>query len=69
VHWQRLDGGWDKLQYPFVQYQRLKTIDTLSQVPGVIGDARFNRLLDELCAFCAAPDGACSTRRGPPGFA
>jgi hypothetical protein len=57
--WQRRDepyrpvgfgigATWDKLQYPFVQYQRLKTLDTLSQVPTVHADARFKAMLDQL---------------------
>jgi hypothetical protein len=43
-----IGSTWDKLQYPFVQYQRLKTMDTLSQVPGIGRDPRFAAMLAEL---------------------
>ena len=39
---------WDKVQYPFVQYQLLKTIDTLAQVPAIRKDARFQDMLGKL---------------------
>jgi hypothetical protein len=51
-----IGATWDKLQYPFVQYQRLKTMDALSQVPGLSGDARYRQLLAELEAK-RRPDG------------
>ncbi len=41
---------WAKLQYPFVQYQHLKTLDTLSQVPGVPDDPRYTEMLRPLRA-------------------
>jgi hypothetical protein len=41
---------WDKLQYPFVQYQRLKTLDTLSQVPGLARDLRYQEMIADLGA-------------------
>jgi len=37
-----------KLQYPLVQYQVLKVVDTLAGVPGVGSDARFLELLAEV---------------------
>jgi hypothetical protein len=37
-----------KLQYPLVQYQVLKVLDTLAGVPGVGSDARFRELLGEV---------------------
>jgi hypothetical protein len=37
-----------KLQYPLVQYQVLKVLDTLAGVPGVGKDARFLELLGEV---------------------
>jgi hypothetical protein len=43
-----IGSTWDKTQYPFVQYQLLKTVDTLAQVPAVRGDARFGEMLDRL---------------------
>jgi hypothetical protein len=43
-----IGATWDKLQYPFVQYQRLKTMDTLARVPGVRADPRFGEQLAEL---------------------
>jgi hypothetical protein len=39
---------WDKLQYPFVQYQFLKTLDTLTQVPAVAGDPRLEEMRAQL---------------------
>ena len=47
---------WDKLQYPFVQYQLLKTMDTLTQVPGRAGDPRYQEMVARLGAS-AMPDG------------
>lgn len=43
-----IGGTWDKVQYPFVQYQLLKTIDTLAQVPAIRKDARFQEMLGQL---------------------
>lgn len=39
---------WDKVQYPFVQYQLLKTIDTLSFVPAVHVDPRYLEIVARL---------------------
>jgi hypothetical protein len=43
-----IGSTWHKLQYPFVQYQMLKTVDTLSQVKAVHNDPRYLELLDHL---------------------
>lgn len=43
-----IGSNWSKLQYPFVQYQRLKTMDTLSQVPGLADDPRYQEMVAEL---------------------
>ncbi len=43
-----IGSTWDKVQYPFVQYQLLKTIDTLAQVPAIRKDARFQAMLGQL---------------------
>jgi hypothetical protein len=43
-----IGATWDKLQYPFVQYQRLKTIDTLSQVQTLVKDPRYIEMLAQL---------------------
>lgn len=40
-----IGSTWDKVQYPFVQYQLLKTVDTLTQVPAVRGDARLQEMV------------------------
>ena len=45
-----IGSTWDKVQYPFVQYQLLKTIDTLSQVPAIRKDARFQEMLGRLAS-------------------
>jgi hypothetical protein len=45
-----IGATWDKLQYPFVQYQRLKTMDTLARIPGVPADPRFGEMLADLDA-------------------
>jgi hypothetical protein len=39
---------WDKVQYPFVQYQLLKTVDTLSMLPGVRADPRYQEMVERL---------------------
>ncbi len=39
---------WDKLQYPFVQYQLLKTVDILAQIPAARRDSRFQEMLARL---------------------
>ena len=39
---------WDKVQYPFVQYQLLKTVDTLAHVPVARNDVRFQEMLERL---------------------
>ena len=43
-----IGSTWDKVQYPFVQYQLLKTVDTLAQVPAMRGDARLQELLERV---------------------
>lgn len=43
-----IGSTWDKLQYPFVQYQLLKTVDTLSQVKAIHNDPRYLEMLDRL---------------------
>lgn len=43
-----IGSTWNRLQYPFVQYQMLKTMDALSQVPSACRDARFRQMLDRL---------------------
>lgn len=35
-----------RLQYPFVQHQLLKTVDTLSNFPAALGDKRFAEMLE-----------------------
>jgi hypothetical protein len=35
-----------RLQYPFVQHQLLKTVDTLANFPAALGDKRFGEMLD-----------------------
>lgn len=40
-----IGATWDKVQYPFVQYQLLKTADTLSQVPSIRTDPRFQEMI------------------------
>ncbi len=37
-----------KLQYPFVQHQLLKTVDTLSNFPTALGDKRFGQMLEAI---------------------
>jgi len=43
-----IGSTWDKLQYPYVQYQLLKEIDTLAQIPAAISDTRFHEMLVRL---------------------
>ncbi len=43
-----IGSTWDKVQYPFVQYQLLKTADTLAQIPAARQDPRFQEMLDRL---------------------
>jgi hypothetical protein len=45
-----IGSTWMKLQYPFVQYQHLKTVDTLSMIPSVHVDPRYQEILDALLA-------------------
>jgi hypothetical protein len=45
-----------KVQYPFVQWQLLKALDTLSVVPGALKDARFLEMAAELKSK-QGPDG------------
>ncbi|HLK61177.1 MAG TPA: hypothetical protein VKU00_31740 [Chthonomonadaceae bacterium] len=44
------------MQYPFVQYQLMKTADTLAQIPVARKDARFQEMLERLEAK-QGPDG------------
>lgn len=39
---------WAKVQYPFVQYQLLKVVDTLSMLPAALPDPRFGEMLELL---------------------
>jgi hypothetical protein len=43
-----IGSTWDKLQYPFVQYQLLKVADTLAQIPAVRGDQQFQEMVEFL---------------------
>lgn len=43
-----IGSTWEKLQYPFVQYQMLKTMDVLSLIPSARRDARFIQMIDAL---------------------
>jgi hypothetical protein len=43
-----IGSTWDKLQYPLVQYQLLKVIDTLSLLPATRADARYLEIVDRL---------------------
>ncbi|HEX9990384.1 MAG TPA: hypothetical protein VGE45_18140 [Chloroflexia bacterium] len=43
-----IGATWNKVQYPFVQYQLLKTVDTLSQAPAALNDPRYREMLDLL---------------------
>lgn len=43
-----IGSNWDKMQYPFVQYQLLKTADTLSLIPSARKDTRFSEMLNRL---------------------
>ena len=43
-----IGATWDKFQYPFVQYQLLKTVDALSSLPAARKDARFQEMLARL---------------------
>lgn len=64
--WERRDGyrpvgfgigsTWKKLQYPLVQYQVLKTLDTLSMIPAVHSDPRYREMLNLLLSK-RNPDG------------
>ena len=51
-----IGSTWDKVQYPFVQYQLLKTADTLAYIPAACEDARFQEMLGRLEAKCG-PEG------------
>jgi hypothetical protein len=41
-----MGSTFNRLQYPFVQHQLLKTVDTLSNFPSALADARFGEMLD-----------------------
>ena len=43
-----IGSTWDKVRYPFVQYQLLKTIDTVSLIPSVHADPRYLEMVDQL---------------------
>ncbi|MBV9121568.1 MAG: hypothetical protein JOZ39_12740 [Chloroflexi bacterium] len=43
-----IGSTWAKVQYPLVQYQLLKVLDTLVRVPGVPADPRFKDMLRNL---------------------
>jgi hypothetical protein len=40
-----IGSTWGQIEYPFVQYQALKTIDTLAQIPAARDDPRFREML------------------------
>jgi hypothetical protein len=41
-----MGSTFNRLQYPFVQHQLLKTVDTLSNFPAALKDSRFGEMLD-----------------------
>jgi hypothetical protein len=41
-----MGSTFNRLQYPFVQHQLLKTVDTLSNFPAALRDSRFGEMLD-----------------------
>jgi hypothetical protein len=41
-----MGSTFNRLQYPFVQHQLLKTVDTLSNFPAALADTRFGEMLD-----------------------
>lgn len=41
-----MGSTFNRLQYPFVQHQLLKTVDTLSNFPAALADGRFGEMLD-----------------------
>ena len=43
-----IGSEWGKVTYPFVQYGLLKSVDTLSQIPPLLHDSRFQEMLDLL---------------------
>lgn len=43
-----IGSTWDKVQYPLVQYQLLKTVDTLSLLPEVRTDPRYGEMVERL---------------------
>ncbi len=43
-----IGSTWDKVQYPFVQYQLLKTVDALVQIPTARQDARLREMVERL---------------------
>ncbi|MCA9931097.1 MAG: hypothetical protein KC419_21580 [Anaerolineales bacterium] len=50
----------NKLQYPFVQHQLLKTVDTLSNFPSALQDERFVEMVTAVTAK-QSPDGTFTT--------
>ncbi|MSP13789.1 MAG: hypothetical protein EXR62_12645 [Chloroflexi bacterium] len=43
-----IGSTWDKVQYPFVQYQLLKMADTLAQIPNIRQDQRLRQIIERL---------------------
>ena len=43
-----IGSSWDKVQFPFVQYGLLKTADTLSLLPNIATDPRYQQMLSRL---------------------
>jgi hypothetical protein len=43
-----IGSTWDKVQYPLVQYQLLKTVDTLSMLPEIHSDTRYQEMISRL---------------------
>lgn len=43
-----IGSTWDKLQYPLVQYQLLKTVETLSMLPAVQTDPRYLEMVERI---------------------
>lgn len=52
-----IGSDWQKIAYPFVQYGHLKSVDTLSQIPGIAADASFQEMLELI-----------ESKRGADGF-
>lgn len=43
-----MGSTFNRLQYPFVQHQLLKTVDTLSNFPAALKDSRYGEMLDSV---------------------